>query len=425
MRPLEKVKIGARGSKLSRRQVEEVLEELGPLCGKVGEPLWFETMGDRDLKSSLAPLEKTDFFTREIDQAVLEKRCDVGVHSAKDLPDPLPKGLKVVALTQGVDSSDSLVFRDGDTLEGLLYGSVIGSSSERRDRVVKGLRPDLLCKEVRGPVDYRLEALDRGEVDGLVVAEAALIRLGLTRRNRISLPGKSAPLQGQLAVVARAGDEEMAALFRPLDIRKKKRVLYLGTEAKEGMVHMPLIEIVPRDRKDFKLQSVFAHMKSYTHVIFSSQNGVKVFEKLAGGLQVLEGKKVYAVGKATAACLEKRGVKTRIAGEETQEGLVHLLALEDLEGAYILLPQSAGARPILAAALRLWGVRHQQVSLYDTRPKTPKEGCELKNFDEVLFSSPSTVEAFRRFFPKLPKGLKLRAIGPITERAIKLKFSRR
>ena len=186
-----KIKVGARGSKLSQRQVEEIMGGLGREyeCG------WVETMGDRDLISSLVQMDKTNFFTREIDEKVLEGKCDVGIHSAKDLPEPLPKGLKLIALTQGIDSSDSLVMRDEDRLETLKKGAVIGSSSPRRNRVVRGLRPDFLCKELRGPVGMRLEMLDRGDVDALVVAEAALIRLGLTGRNRMthSWIGSAAP----------------------------------------------------------------------------------------------------------------------------------------------------------------------------------------------------------------------------------------
>ena len=120
-----KIKVGARGSKLSQRQVEEIMGELGIEY----ECRWEETVGDRDLVSSLGPMDKTDFFTREIDEKILGGQYDVGIHSAKDLPDPIPKGLKLVALTQGIDSSDSLVMRDGDRLETLKRGAVIGSSS--------------------------------------------------------------------------------------------------------------------------------------------------------------------------------------------------------------------------------------------------------------------------------------------------------
>ncbi len=409
------LKIGARGSLLSRRQVEEVMGEIPHACE------WVETVGDRDLKSSLGPMEKTDFFTREIDQKVLDGRCDVGIHSAKDLPDPLPEGLELVALTAGVDPSDSLVMREGDRLETLPKGAIIGSSSARRDRVVRGLRPDLKCVEVRGPVDKRLEMLDRGEIDGLVVAEAALIRLGV-KRNRISLPGKTAPLQGKLAVVARKGDKEMEALFKKFDSRKGRRVLHVGLSAPKEGTHLPLIEIIPRDFDSFEIQKAFADMEEYTHLIFTSKKGVEVFFQCLDHYGLMLGKKkVLAVGKRTAAALRKKGIgEVQVAVEETQEGIIHLLALEELEKAYILLPQSALARPTLAATLRVRRVRHQVCPLYDTKTRWPEKKPDLKNFDEVCFTSPSTVRAFQAVFGKVPKGMKVSAIGPITEYNLKL-----
>ncbi|MCB1107335.1 MAG: hydroxymethylbilane synthase [Chlamydiia bacterium] len=414
------LKVGARGSKLSRRQVEEVMGEL-----KVDyDCLWVETTGDQDLVSPLGPMEKTDFFTREIDEMVLKGVCDIGVHSAKDLPEPLPKGLKMVALTQGVDQSDSLVMREGESFEGLRSGAVIGSSSRRRNHILKKLRPDLLCKEVRGPVDRRLEKLDAGEVDGLVVAEAALVRLGLTGRNRISLPGDTAPFQGQLAVVAREGDQKMEELFKPIDIRKKRKALYLGTDKKEGTFHLPLIEIVPRDFQGFEFKSVMADLPDFTHIIFTSKNGVRVFFDCLAfyGLKI-KGGKIFAVGKVTAKELEKRGVKVdKVAEEEMQEGVISLLAMEELDDAYVLLPQSSGARPLLLHELMMRRVRHQRLCLYDTKVKIPPIKPELTDFDEIIFTSPSTVDAFLKVFDKIPKGMKMTSIGPITQKALKLKI---
>ncbi|WP_316358979.1 uroporphyrinogen-III synthase [Candidatus Neptunichlamydia sp. REUL1] len=415
-----KIKVGARGSKLSQRQVEEIIGELGIEY----ECRWEETVGDRDLVSSLGPMDKTDFFTREIDEKVLGGQYNVGIHSAKDLPDPIPKGLSLVALTRGIDSSDSLVMRDGDRLETLKRGAVIGSSSFRRNKVVKGLRPDFLCKELRGPVDMRLEMLDRGEVDALVVAEAALIRLGLTGRNRVTLPGKGAPLQGKLAVVARDGDFEMEEVFKSLDSRKKKRVLYLGTEGKKGMEHLPLIEIIPRDFQGFEIQTAMADFSEYTHVILTSKNGARIFCDCMEYYKVkLQGKKVFAVGKVTAKALEERGVKVdEVAVEETQEGVIHLLAMEDLDDAYVLLPQSSRARSALSSSLMLRRVRHQKVSIYDTKKKIPGVKPDLKSFDEIIFTSPSTVEAFSETFTAVPKGIKLTAIGAITRNILKIKL---
>ncbi len=212
--------VGARSSPLSKAQCDEVLLELKPFYPEIEfQPIWVETTGDKDLKTSLRSLEKTDFFTKEIDALVLSGQCRIGIHSAKDLPDPLPQGLVLIALTKGVDPSDSIALREGDTLESLPLGAKIGTSSVRREKNIRELRSDFVCVDIRGNIQTRLMLLDEGIVDGLVIAEAALIRLKLTHRNRIFLPGERAPLQGQLAVLARADDEEMLQLFKCIDVR--------------------------------------------------------------------------------------------------------------------------------------------------------------------------------------------------------------
>lgn len=214
------ITIGARNSLLSHAQVQEVCAEiLHHFPSLHFEPLWVETTGDRDLSTSLRNLDKTDFFTKEIDAMQLAKICRISIHSAKDLPDPLAPGLCIAALTHGHDSSDALVLRAAETLSSLLPGAKIGVSSERRETAIHSLRPDLVCVDIRGSIDQRLELLHAGRIDGLVVAEAALIRLQLTQMNRIPLPGKTAPMQGRLAVLARDDDEEMKTLFACIDTR--------------------------------------------------------------------------------------------------------------------------------------------------------------------------------------------------------------
>ena len=228
---MEKIVMAARASRLSQKQVEEVLCALKPHAPHVDIELFFvKTYGDLHLDLSLRELDKTDIFTREIDAHLLQKTCRIAVHSAKDLPEPLPKGLTCIAITKGQTAVDALVLLEGQTLEGLALGAWIGSSSKRRDQIVQSLRPDLRCKDVRGTIEKRLELLDKREIEGLVVAEAALVRLGLTGCNRIILPGKTAPLQGKLAILAREGDDEMKRLFRPLDTRdsQPKRCWYTG-----------------------------------------------------------------------------------------------------------------------------------------------------------------------------------------------------
>lgn len=212
--------VGARSSPLSQAQVKEVLQELHrfhPLV--VFQMIWMQTCGDKDKTTSLRLLEKTDFFTKEIDLAQLQGKVRVTIHSAKDLPDPLAEGLELIALTRGVDPADSLVFREGENLQTLAPNSLVGTSSTRREAAIASLRADLQCLCIRGTIQERLDLLAQRKIDALIVAEAALIRLQLTHLCRMRLPFPAAQYQGQLAIVARVGDEEMKELFAPLDAR--------------------------------------------------------------------------------------------------------------------------------------------------------------------------------------------------------------
>ncbi len=217
---LKIIRVGCRSSPLSQAQVKEVLEALKLVHPNVSfETTLLETRGDRDLQASLSLMDKTDFFTDEIDQRQLLGEFEIAIHSAKDLPERLASGLKMVALTRSVDPSDVLVMREGQTFEGLCVGARIGTSSERREQNLLSLRSDLVCVDIRGPVHKRLERVESGDLDGLVVAEAALIRLGLIHLNRMVIPGERAALQGRLAVVAREEDCELHELFSVLDQR--------------------------------------------------------------------------------------------------------------------------------------------------------------------------------------------------------------
>lgn len=214
--------IGARSSPLSKAQTREIEQLMLSHHPHLRFSYRFVTThGDCDRTTSLRSLDKTDFFTREVDELILSGECRIAIHSAKDLPDPLPKGITMVALTRGVDPSDSLVFRAGENISSLRSGSPIATSSQRREDVVKQLRSDLSFVDIRGTIEERLHKLDSGEVDGVVIAEAALIRLGLTHRNRLKLPGETVPYQGQLAVMARENDGEMTKLFSCIDVRKR------------------------------------------------------------------------------------------------------------------------------------------------------------------------------------------------------------
>ena len=214
------IEVGARASPLSLVQVDEVLNELQQIHPDIEFHLsTLQTTGDQRQDISLRGLEKSDFFTRELDEMLLSHKCRITIHSAKDLPDPLPDGLTIAAITHGIAEWDSLVIRPNNSIESLPSGAIIATSSERREEAVRLLRPDLKFCDLRGTVDQRLKRLDNNSVDGVVVAEAALIRLGLTHMNRIRLPGKTTPFQGKLAVLARADDQEIISLISTIDCR--------------------------------------------------------------------------------------------------------------------------------------------------------------------------------------------------------------
>jgi hydroxymethylbilane synthase len=189
------IKVAARDSLLSRAQVAEVAREYGLEF----ETHFVKTTGDLDKKTSLRTLDKPDFFTKEVDALVLNGTCDLAIHSAKDLPERLPEGLRLVALTKGLAPYDALVLREGEQLK---EGAVVATSSVRREEAVNMLGVPVTFTDIRGTIEERLEKLHKKEVDAVVIAEAALIRLGLNP-NRLMLPGETAPLQGRLALVAR------------------------------------------------------------------------------------------------------------------------------------------------------------------------------------------------------------------------------
>lgn len=213
----EVIVVGSRSSALARAQLAEVAQLLQVYYPQLHlEPLWLETRGDKDKQSSLRELEKSDFFTREIDEALQQNRCRIAVHSAKDLPEPLTAGLCLAALTKGVDPADALVVRPGLTLQSLPAKAKVATSSWRRQHSVSMLLPEAQFFDLRGTIEERLEQLHRGHFDAIVMAEAALLRLNLTHYTRYTLPGPPATNQGKLAVLARSSDDEMHKLLQPI-----------------------------------------------------------------------------------------------------------------------------------------------------------------------------------------------------------------
>ncbi len=173
-----RIRVGTRGSKLALVQTGLVvarLKELAP--GAEITTVRVETQGDRNPHVKLAHMENMGVFVKELEEALLDRRIDLAVHSLKDVPTEIPPGLILVAVMERIDPRDVLVTR-GERLSELLPGSRIGTGSLRRSVQLACLRPDILVQSIRGNIDTRLHKVASSEFDGVILAAAALERLG-------------------------------------------------------------------------------------------------------------------------------------------------------------------------------------------------------------------------------------------------------
>jgi len=207
---------------LAIKQVEEI-KDLLP--GINFETVAISTKGDRDKKASISLTEGTNFFTEEIEAALLRGDVDIAVHSAKDLEDEPPEGLVIAATTASISPHDCLVSRSGLPLDALPKGAVVGTSSRKRREVVLKFRNDLKVKDIRGDINERLTRLDNGEFDAIIVAHAALIRLGYEGRIAQIIPDDIAaphPLQGRLAIQVLKNRKDLIGIFKDIDEKDKR-----------------------------------------------------------------------------------------------------------------------------------------------------------------------------------------------------------
>ena len=197
----KKIRVIARGSRLSRLQVEEVFKNFPELAYEIK---YLESYGDKNQQISLLNGEApADIFTRELDDAIRQGDADIAIHSAKDLPYPLPEDIEVIALFPAFDTTDSLVSRDHKKLAELPAGSIIGTSSPLRKKGLNELRPDLTIKGIRGCIEERIQQVKDGKYDAAIVATCALKRLGMEDEIAEVLPFPTHPLQGFLAVTGK------------------------------------------------------------------------------------------------------------------------------------------------------------------------------------------------------------------------------
>jgi hydroxymethylbilane synthase len=210
------MKLGTRGSKLARWQADWVKARLGER-GVTVEIVIIKTRGDAEIDRPLLEMEGKGFFTKEIEDALLESRIDLAVHSLKDLPTSLPPGLALGAIPRRHDPREALV--NGTSLRDLPSGARLGTSSLRRVTQVLHLRPDLQVVPLRGNVPTRVRKVEEREgYDAALLAVAGLERLGLGNKATPLDPFDMmpAPGQGALGLEIRADDRATRAALQPL-----------------------------------------------------------------------------------------------------------------------------------------------------------------------------------------------------------------
>jgi len=218
--PPTELVIASRESRLAMWQAEfvrDALRKLYPSCDV--RILGMTTRGDQILDRTLSKVGGKGLFVKELENALADGRADLAVHSLKDVPMSLPEGFALAAVMEREDPRDAFVSNDFASLGALPAGSVVGTSSLRREAMLRARYPELIVQPLRGNLDTRLSKLDRGDYAAIILASAGLKRLGLAGRIRAWLePEESLPSAGQgaLGIEIRAGRPELAAWLAPL-----------------------------------------------------------------------------------------------------------------------------------------------------------------------------------------------------------------
>jgi len=230
-----KVVIGTRGSKLALWQAEWVKGELEKKYpGMEVSLLRIKTLGDKITDVPLAQVGGKGLFVKEIEEALLDGRADLAVHSMKDVPTEMPQGLHLAAIAQREDPRDALI-SSGVLLKDLPRGAKVGTSSLRRGAQLLNMRPDLEIAQLRGNLDTRLRKLDEGQYDAIILASAGVRRLGWEDRiTELLSPEVSLPAigQGAIGIETRVDDVEINGLIAFFDHRETS----LAVRAERGLL---------------------------------------------------------------------------------------------------------------------------------------------------------------------------------------------
>ena len=310
------LRIGTRASALALWQARHVESLIRALPGAPPvELVPIATTGDVRSDVPLWTVRGRAFFTKEIDRALLEGRIDVAVHSLKDLPTAMEPGLELTAVLTREDARDALVSRVGVPLAQLPRNARVGTSSLRRRAFLTRARPDLTLLELRGNVPTRLERLERGDYDAIILAAAGLKRLGLEHRITQHLSTEEFPpavSQGAIGVCTRANDHPSSDWLRPLEdaatrlATTAERALLAGVE---GGCQVPLGALATASGARIRLHAAVCALDGSRQLVASGDD--EATEVAAA-----------ALGSRLATELLAKGAASLIAAERAVQGSV-------------------------------------------------------------------------------------------------------
>jgi len=301
---MRKIIVGSRRSKLALTQTNWVITKLKEL----GAPFEFEvkeivTKGDQILNVTLSKVGGKGLFVKEIEQAMLSEEIDMAVHSMKDMPAILPKGLIIGCVPKREDHRDVFISKSRVSFANLPSGAVIGTSSLRRSAQLLAKRKDIEIKWIRGNIDTRLAKLENEEYDAIILAAAGLRRMGWAEETiteylptEVCLPAVG---QGALAIECREKDTELLQWLRVLNDRETERAVLAERaflQRMEGGCQVPIAGYAYVDEKD---EVVFTGL-------VASPDGTECYKETAIGTDAEQ------IGKAVAERLVQLGAKALI-----------------------------------------------------------------------------------------------------------------
>lgn len=393
-----RLRLGTRGSALAVAQSGQVADELRAR-GHTVELVRIKTGGDVE-RGSLTRLGTLGVFAAELRTALLEGRCDLAVHSLKDLPTAAVPGLVVAAVPARADARDALCARDGLTLAGLPAGATVGTGSPRRVAQLRAVRPDLLFVDVRGNVGTRLARVAEGDLDAVVLAAAGLDRLGLGAHVTDLLEILPAPGQGALALECRSDDAALIAELAALEDPATREAVDAERAVLAALGGGCAAPIAAWGRDGELAAGVFA---------VDGSAAARTRVRLGPGAGETAAAELVRHGAADVADLDASR-PSRLAELHDDTSLWRGGAI--LAGLRILLPQADGA---LADGLRAAGaeVVAQPVQRRVILPPQRWPG----ETEWMVFTSATTLEAMAELGLRVPPGARVAAVGPRTAEA--------